>query len=53
MLPGMGLALVSAIQERDYPVIQTFMLLLAIVVMSVNLLVDITYGWLDPRIRYN
>ena len=52
MLPGMGLALVSAIQLRDYPVIQTFMLVLTLIVMVVNLLVDITYGWLDPRIRY-
>lgn len=52
MLPGMGLALVTAIQQRDYPVIQTFMLVLALVVMLVNLFVDVTYAWLDPRIRY-
>ncbi|MDO8530994.1 MAG: ABC transporter permease [Dehalococcoidia bacterium] len=53
MLPGMGLALVGAIQQRDYPVIQTFMLVLTLIVMVVNLLVDITYGWLDPRIRFS
>jgi peptide/nickel transport system permease protein len=49
---GMGLTLVSAVFSRDYPVVQGYVFLIAISVLFVNLMVDISYGWLDPRIRY-
>jgi peptide/nickel transport system permease protein len=51
-IPGMGRLIVSSVFAQDYPVIQGCSLLLAFVVVMVNLLVDISYGWLDPRIRY-
>jgi peptide/nickel transport system permease protein len=51
-IQGTGLALVSAITAHDYPVVQTFTFFIAIVVLIINLVVDISFGWLDPRIRY-
>ena len=51
-LPGLGNMMVGAINSRDYPIISAINIILATVVMSVNLLVDISYAWLDPRIRY-
>jgi peptide/nickel transport system permease protein len=50
-LPGIGRLLVTAISQRDYPVIQGICLLLAASFVIINLVVDITYGYLDPRIR--
>jgi peptide/nickel transport system permease protein len=50
-LPGMGTALVGAILARDYPVVQGFTLVIAIIFVLVNLIVDISYAYLDPRIR--
>ena len=49
--PGIGKWLVEAIGRRDYPVLQGGMLLLGVIVMLVNLLVDVTYGVINPRIR--
>ena len=49
--PGVGKWLIEAINRRDYPVLQGGMLLLGVVVMLVNLLVDVTYGIINPRIR--
>ncbi|RCW41739.1 peptide/nickel transport system permease protein [Paenibacillus prosopidis] len=49
--PGLGTMAVSAIFERDYPIIQGFVLLTGLLVVGVNLLVDLSYGLLDPRIR--
>lgn len=49
--PGLGTMAVSAIFERDYPIIQGFVLLTGLLVVGVNLLVDLSYGILDPRIR--
>ncbi len=49
--PGVGSFLVDAIAQRDYAVIQGFVLVIAVVVVVVNLLVDLAYGLLDPRIR--
>jgi peptide/nickel transport system permease protein len=49
-LPGVGYTLLYAIFNRDYPVIQTATLLIAVVFVVVNMLVDLLYGWLDPRI---
>jgi peptide/nickel transport system permease protein len=51
-IPGLGRLLVSAISERNYPVIQGTALFISVVYVLVNLLVDLSYGLLDPRIRY-
>jgi dipeptide transport system permease protein len=51
--PGVGKWLIEAIFRRDYPVLQGGTLLLGVVVMGVNLLVDLTYGLINPRIRHN
>jgi len=51
-LPGMGRLTVEAIFFRDYPVVQTNVMLVAATLVSLNLIVDMTYAWLDPRIRY-
>ncbi len=51
-LPGVGRLIVGAIQRRDYPVIQGGLLLTATIFVVVNLLVDLLYAWLDPRIRH-
>src|SRR3990167_7515599 len=51
-LPGMGRFLFDAITERDYPVIQGINLVIVATVVLVNLVVDVAYAWLDPRIRY-
>ncbi len=52
VIPGIGLWVVNAIGESDYPIIQGVVLVVAGVLVFVNLLVDIAYAWLDPRIRY-
>jgi peptide/nickel transport system permease protein len=52
VLPGMGRYLLEAIQARDYPAIQALNLLFAAVIVVANLVVDMLYGWLDPRVRY-
>jgi peptide/nickel transport system permease protein len=51
-LPGLGNLTIQAIYQRDYPQIQANILLIALIVVAVNLLTDLSYGWLDPRIRY-
>jgi peptide/nickel transport system permease protein len=51
-LPGVARYLVDAILWRDYPVVQNLVMFIAIVVVLTNLTVDLLYGWLDPRIRY-
>lgn len=51
--PGIGKWMVDSIFRRDYPVVQSGLLLIAVVVMIVNLLVDMTYGLINPRIRHN
>jgi ABC-type dipeptide/oligopeptide/nickel transport system permease component len=50
--PGVGRLVVSAILTKDYPLVQGAVLFLATVYLAVNLLVDVLYAWLDPRIRY-
>lgn len=49
--PGVGRFAVSAIYNRDYPVMQCFILFMVVIFVVCNLLVDICYAWLDPRIR--
>ena len=51
-LPGMGRLTVEAILFRDYPIVQTNLMLVAVTIVTLNLMVDLTYAWLDPRIRY-
>lgn len=51
LLPGVGTQLVSAILARDYPVVQGFTIVIAIIFVLVNLIVDVSYASLDPRIR--
>ena len=51
-VPGLGRALVVAIVERDIIVVQNLVLLYAGIFVLVNVLVDMSYAWLDPRIRY-
>ena len=53
LLPGIGSYLLAAITQRDYPVIQATILLLTAIYVAVNLLVDLLYGYFDPRIRYS
>jgi peptide/nickel transport system permease protein len=51
-LPGMGSFLLSSVQLKDYPAVQGAVLFFAVVVVFVNLAVDLSYGFLDPRVRY-
>jgi peptide/nickel transport system permease protein len=51
-IPGVGRLVVDAIQRRDYPIIQGVILIFSAVYVLVNLLVDISYTFFDPRIRY-
>jgi peptide/nickel transport system permease protein len=52
-IPGMGRLAVDALFAREYAVVQGLVLIIATVVLLSNLLVDISYGWLDPRVRYD
>jgi peptide/nickel transport system permease protein len=52
VIPGMGRYLLDALTYRDYPEIQAVVLIFAIVIIFINLIVDLLYAWLDPRIRY-
>ena len=52
-LPGVGRFLIDAISHRDYPVVQTIIVLMGVLFVSLNLVVDLLYGILDPRIRYS
>jgi ABC-type dipeptide/oligopeptide/nickel transport system permease component len=52
-IPGLGRLLLDALSFRDYPTIQAVVLLVATGFLTINLLVDIVYSWIDPRIRYS
>jgi peptide/nickel transport system permease protein len=52
-LPGVGRLVVDAVFSRDYPLVQGVVLVITVGFILSNLLVDIVYGWLDPRIRYS
>ena len=49
--PGIGLLTIESIQSRDYPVVQACVLLISVTYVMVNLLTDLAYAWIDPRIR--
>lgn len=51
-LPGMGRLVLQAIFQRDYPVVQGVVLVIALLFVVTNLVVDLLYAWIDPRIRY-
>jgi peptide/nickel transport system permease protein len=51
-VPGLGLTMIDAILDRDLPVVQNLVLLYSVVFVAVNLITDMSYAWLDPRIRY-
>ncbi len=51
-LPGLGRGLINALNTGDLPVIQIYVMYFALVALVANLIVDLTYAWLDPRIRY-
>lgn len=53
VLPGMGKFMVDAMLSRDYPVVQAVTLIMTVVVVLSSLIVDLLYGWLDPRIQYD
>ena len=52
VIPGMGLLLLDAVTQRDYPIITGVFLIVGVAVMLINLLVDLSYGLLDPKVRY-
>jgi len=52
VIPGMGLLLLDAVSQRDYPVITGVFLIVGVAVMMINLVVDLSYGLLDPKVRY-
>jgi peptide/nickel transport system permease protein len=52
-IPGVGRLMVNSIFGQDYVVVQAITFVIAVIVLVVNLLVDISYGWFDPRIRYS
>jgi peptide/nickel transport system permease protein len=51
-VPGMGMGLIDGVNHRDYPTVQAIVFMMALVFLTLNLVVDLLYGWLDPRIRY-
>jgi len=51
-LPGVGNLVINGIFRRDFPVIQAVVLFIVVLRIVINLVVDLTYGVLDPRIRY-
>lgn len=52
VIPGMGLLLLEAVSQRDYPIITGVFLIVGVAVVFINLLVDLSYGLLDPKVRY-
>ena len=52
VVPGTGTLLLDSLQRRDYAMIQAIILLAAVFVLAINMVVDLLYGWLDPRVRY-
>ena len=51
--PGVGFLVIDAINNQDYPIVQAAVTLLATIFVFINLLVDLIYAWLDPRIAYS
>ncbi len=51
--PGMGRAAITAVQGRDYPVVLASVFIFTIIFIGINLIVDLAYSWIDPRIKYS
>ena len=51
-IPGAGQFIVLSLKQNDFPVVQGFVLIVALALVMTNLVVDLTYAWLDPRIRF-
>jgi peptide/nickel transport system permease protein len=51
-IPGMGMGLITSVNNRDYPTVQALVFVMAGIFLLLNLLVDLIYAWLDPRIKY-
>ncbi|MEX2326088.1 MAG: ABC transporter permease, partial [Pseudomonadales bacterium] len=51
VVPGMGLLLLEAVFQRDYPIVTGVFLVVGVAILIINLLVDLTYGFLDPKVR--
>ena len=51
-IPGMGRFVAAGAQNKDFPTVQAGALLISMIVVTINLVVDVAYGWVDPRIRY-
>ena len=52
-LPGMGRLLMDSIKSKDQPLTMAFVVLFALVMVLVNLIVDLTYAWLDPTVKFS
>jgi peptide/nickel transport system permease protein len=52
-IPGLGSLMASSVLQQDFMVVQAIVLLIGTVVVLANLAVDLSYGWLDPRIRFD
>ena len=52
VVPGIGSLMLESVQFRDFPTIQAIMVMVALLILALNLVIDLLYGWLDPRIRY-
>ena len=52
VVPGMGLLLLEAVFQRDYPVVTGVFLVVGVAILTINLVVDLTYGFLDPKVRH-
>ncbi|HWO72796.1 MAG TPA: ABC transporter permease [Dehalococcoidia bacterium] len=52
-LPGLGTLLLNSVIYKDFPLLQALVLFFAVIVIVINLLVDISYAWFDPRVRYS
>ena len=53
LVPGMGRILIEAVFHRDFTMIQAVIVIIGVAILTINLLVDLMYGWPDPRIRYS
>ena len=53
VLPGIGSTLVESVRLRDWPLTQSIVVTMVLIYLGINLFIDLTYGWLDPRIRYD
>ncbi len=52
-IPGMGQTLIQAVRLRDLPIVEGFVLFVVVLYLVINLVIDISYAWLDPRVRYD